>query len=139
MKLKRFDNKIIVRIDKGEEILESLLSVCRDHDVSLASIVGIGATNRATIGLFDVKAKRYHSQKLIGNYEIVSLCGNVCRMNDELYLHLHIAVCDDHQHCFGGHLNAAIVSATCECVIDCIDGAIERFFDEKTGLNLLKI
>lgn len=39
---------------------------------------------------------------------------------------------------FGGHLNKAIVSATCEMVIDIIDGTVDRYFDEEIGLNLFK-
>ena len=39
---------------------------------------------------------------------------------------------------FGGHLNRAIVSATCEMIISTIDGKVDRIFDESTGLNLFK-
>lgn len=37
---------------------------------------------------------------------------------------------------FGGHLNRAIVSATCEMIIDVIDGTVDRIHDEETGLNI---
>jgi len=138
MKAKKINDKIIVRIDKGEEIIESLTRVCKDYDVKAGSMRGIGATNKVTIGLFDVDKKKYFSKELTGNYEIAPLVGNISRMNNEPYLHVHINVCDEHHHSFGGHLNAAIVSATCEIIIDCIDEDIIREFDEETGLNLLK-
>lgn len=139
MDIKKFGNKIIVRIDPGEEILETLLHVCKEHDVRLGSIMGIGATNKASIGLFDIASKMYHKKEFVGTYEITSLCGNVTRMNDEPYLHIHITLCDDRHRSFGGHLNTAIVSATCECIIDSIEGVIERFTDKETGLNLVKL
>ena len=40
--------------------------------------------------------------------------------------------------CHAGHLNAAVVSATCELVIDVIDGEVGREFSDEIGLNLFK-
>ena len=37
---------------------------------------------------------------------------------------------------FGGHLNSATVSATCEMVIRVLDGTVERRLDPEIGLNL---
>ena len=39
---------------------------------------------------------------------------------------------------FGGHLNSAVVSATCVMVITVIDGKVDRVYDEETGLNVFK-
>ena len=39
---------------------------------------------------------------------------------------------------FGGHLNSAVVSATCELVLQVIDGQVERVFDPEIGLNLFQ-
>jgi uncharacterized protein len=139
MKVKRVDNKLIVRIDRGEEIVESIMKVSKTYSVSLGSVIGIGATNKVTIGLYDVNSKEYHSKEFTGNYEIAPLVGNISMMNNEPYLHLHINVCDEKHHSYGGHLNSALISATCEVIIDVMNGNIERKVDEETGLNLLHI
>jgi len=139
MKSKRFENKFILRLDKGEEIVEMLKQFCRNNDIKLGTVSGIGATNKAVVGLFDVETKRYHSKELVGNHEIASLYGNISTMNGEIYLHIHVNLCNSKHNSFGGHLNSAIVSATFEAVIDIIDGEIDRKFSDEIGLNLYEI
>ena len=46
---------------------------------------------------------------------------------------------NDKGEVFGGHLNRAMVSATCEMVVTVIDGEIDRYADPDVGLNLLKL
>lgn len=139
MDYKRFDNKVVVRIDKGEEIVETLKQVCKKLDIKGGTITGIGATDKATIGLFDTKTKEYHSTELTGDHEIAPLYGNITTMKGKPYLHLHANFCNNENKSFGGHLNSAVVSATFEGVIDIIDGEIDREFDENIGLNLIKV
>lgn len=50
-------------------------------------------------------------------FEIVSLTGTINTMDEEFYCHLHMSAGDDKGHVFGGHLNRALVSATCEMII----------------------
>ncbi len=57
-------------------------------------------------------------------------------MDGEFYTHLHMSAGNDKGEVFGGHLNRAVVSATCEMVIHVIDGSVDRTFDEETGLNV---
>ena len=137
MKFKKIGSKWIVRIDKGEEIVETLKQFCKENKIKLGTISGIGATDRVTIGLFETKNKQYHSQELIGDYEITNLSGNISTMNDEIYLHLHINLADSKYNAYGGHLNSAIISGTGEIVIEEIEGEIERGLNEEVGLNLL--
>ena len=137
MKFKKFGNKWVTRIDKGEEIVQTLKEFCQENKIKLGSISGIGAANKVTIGLFDTKAKEYYSQELIGDYEITNLSGNISTMNKEVYLHLHITLADKNQQAFGGHLSSAIISGTGEIIVEEIDGEVERGFNEEVGLNLL--
>lgn len=139
MKYKRFGNKVIFRIDSGEEIIKSLKKICKNLNIKLGTIGGIGATDKVTIGLYDVKAKQYHLKEFIDDYEIASLYGNITMMGDKIYLHLHANVCNQQCKSFGGHLDSAIVSATFEGIIDIIDAEIKRVFEKKIGLNLMDI
>jgi len=137
MKYKKFGNKWVVRIDKGEEVIQILKKICEDNKIKLGSLSGIGATDRVTVGLFNTKSKQYQSKELIGDYEITNLSGNISTMNKEVYLHLHITLADENQQAFGGHLSSAIISGTGEIIVEEIEGEIERVFNEEVGLNLL--
>jgi len=138
MKARASGNHWILRIDKGEEIVETLAQFCREKGIRLGTVSGIGAAGRTTIGLFETRTKEYVRKEMVGDHEITSLTGNISRMNDEVYLHLHINLSDPDCHTFGGHLNSAVVSATCEVVICVLDGEVNREFSEEIGLNLYK-
>lgn len=138
MQFKRFKNKILIRIDKGEELVETLKKFCIEQKITLGEIRGIGAANKIKIGLFKTASKKYFPKEFIGDYEITPLYGNISTMNGEIYLHLHINIADAHQNSFGGHLNSAMISATFEGVIDIIDGQVDRELNDDVGLNLLK-
>jgi len=137
MKFKKFGNKWIVRIDKGEEVIQTIKKVCEDNKIKLGSISGIGAADRVTIGLFNTKSKQYQSQELIGDHEITNLSGNISTMNGEIYLHLHIGLSDSKYNAYGGHLTSAVISGTGEIVIEEIKNIVKREFNEEVGLNLL--
>ena len=138
MDYKRFDNAIVLRVDRGEEILEQLKAVCLKENVKLASVSGIGAINDLTSGVWDVERKEYFSNHFTGVYEVANLVGTITTMNGEYYAHIHISAGDSQGHMVGGHLNRAVVSATSEIVLHLIDGTVEREFDPSVGLNLLK-
>ena len=138
MEYRNFNNTIIARIDKGEEILDKIKEIALKEKIALANINALGATNNFTVSEFNTSEKKYYSNNFEGDFEIVSLTGTINTMNDEFYTHIHMSAGNDKGQVFGGHLNKAIVSTTCELVINIIDGKVDREFDENIGLNLFK-
>ena len=138
MEYRKFNNTIVARIDKGEEILEKIKEITLKENIKLANINALGATNDFTVGVFKGDEKKYYSNTFKGNFEIVSLTGTINTMNDDFYAHLHMSAGNDKGEVFGGHLNRAIVSATCEMIINIIDGKVDRYHEDEIGLNLFK-
>ena len=139
MEYKRQGNTVIVRVDKGEDIIKELLSLSEKENILFASISGLGAVNDIELGIFDTSAKKYHSKRLIGDFEITSLVGSLSRKEDKPYIHVHMSVGNVlTNEFFGGHLNKAIVGATAEIVLNVVEIVVEREFVEEIGLNLFK-
>ncbi len=138
MEYRRFGDTLVIRIDKGEEIIQSLRLAAEKEQVRLAVVEALGAVDDFTVGVFDTVEKQYHANHFSGAYEIVSLTGTVTTQDGKFYAHLHMSAGDREGKVFGGHLNSATVSATCEMVVRALDGEVERQFDEKVGLNLFR-
>ena len=146
MEYRRFGDKLVVRLDRGEEVCAKLLELAQAEDIRLASVSGIGASGDVTLGVFNPRIKEYKSVHYEGDYEIASLTGNLSRKDGEPYLHLHAVIGNPtdkfewHHNpsgvTYSGHLSAAVISATCELVIDVIDGEAGRKFSDEIGLNL---
>ena len=138
MDYRRFGSHIVARFDRGEEILESLKALALKENVRLASVSALGAVDDFTVGVYRVGEKKYYANHFEGAFEIVSLTGTISTMNGEYYAHLHMSAGNEAGQVFGGHLNRAVVSATCEMVVQISEGQVERAFDEASGLNLFR-
>ncbi len=138
MEYRVFGKTVVARIDRGEEILDKLHELAEKEHIKLASVQALGATNDFTVGVFNTETRQYAANRFTGSFEIVSLVGTVNTMGRQFYAHLHMSAGNEKGEVFGGHLNRAVVSATCEMVLHLIDGTVDRRFDADTGLNLFR-
>ena len=117
MEFRKFGDTYVVRLDRGEEIIASLTELCAKENIVLGSIEGLGAADHVVVGLYNVGKKEYHKTEFNGPMEITALTGNVSRKDGEVYLHIHINLCDEQMRLLGGHLNECRISATCELFV----------------------
>ena len=139
MKFRQEGNLIILRLDRGEKILGTIMAICRSLNVSCGIISGLGAVSSCTMGVYDVEEKKYYQNEFKGAFEVTNLTGNVTTKDGECYLHLHITLGDDKGHAFGGHPNEAIISVTAEIFIQTFPLEVDRKVDEAIGLNVLAL
>ena len=139
MKYKRFDDTIVLRLEAGEDINGSLMSLAQKEKITLASVSGIGATDDFTVGVFDIESKDYNKKHYTGNHEITSLTGNITEMNGAPYVHLHITCAGKDGNIVGGHLLSARISLTAEIIIQTVGGTVDRARDEEMKINVLEL
>ena len=136
MQYKRFGNTCMVRIDLGEDIVESLKKLREDEQIRLGRVEAIGATDHAVIGVYDLAKKEYYPEKIDGFMEIASLNGNITAMDGKPYIHLHTVLADQQHVIHGGHVLEMRVGATCEMFVTVLEGEVTRQKEEAIGINL---
>ena len=138
MEFKKFDSTFVLRLNRGEEIIQTIIDFCEKEKVFLGEISGIGSASSVEIGSYDVVKKEYFNKTITETLEITALTGNITTMNDKPYIHCHITVGDTDFRAFAGHLKSGIVSGTCEIIIKEVNGKVERKKSEEIGLNLFE-
>ena len=52
MEYKRFGSRMVLRIDRGEEVLTQLRRAAEQEGIRLAAVSGLGAVGDFTVGVF---------------------------------------------------------------------------------------
>ena len=135
MEYKRSGNTLIMRLDRGDEITESLIEIAKREKIKAGHFSAIGASDSLEIGVFDPKTKEYSVKKIEKDCKIASLVGNFSTMQDKEYVHAHIVVASKDLKTVGGHLIKGIISLTCEIFITVLDCELNRKRNEDVGIN----
>ena len=138
MQYKRYENKIALRLDPGDEVCESIKTVAATENIRAGVVSGIGGADRIVVGVFDTEKKDYDEFEYTGTQEITSLVGNITYMDDEPLVHLHITAAGEGAKLIGGHLLAAYISLTGEIFIDVLDGEIGKTRNEELGIKEMR-
>ncbi len=136
MQYRVFGDTYVVRLQRGEEVLACLRELCEKESISLGTVSAIGAVNHVVVGVYRVDEQKYVANTFDGVMELTSLMGNITEKDGEPYLHLHATFGDLAGKVIGGHLNEAVVSATCELFVRKVEGHVGRRLDPETGLNI---
>ena len=139
MQFAKLGDNYLVRLERGEEVVELLTSFVREKEIKAGLVSGIGAVSDITLGYFDPTTRDYHKEMLPGSWEVANIAGNVAVLDGEEMLHLHATIADNDHNGKAGHLFSAQVSVTLEVVIMPFPGMVERKMDESIGLNLLDL
>lgn len=138
MDYRKTNSAVLIRMDRGDEIIGCILDICKKEGILSATFSGIGGCCEAQIQTFLPETNTFESQTLRGMLELVSLTGNIIQDDQkELYHHTHAVFSykDGKRHCVaGGHIKSITVSYTAEIELRPVAGGIiNRKFDPETG------
>lgn len=140
MKYTKLDDKsILLVLESGDLISKSLTNFCKKLRITSASFQGIGAVKQVELCYYDIDQLKYLVKAFNGNYELMSLTGNVASLDDQPIIHSHVVLSDSNFKTFGGHLKEAIVTVTCEITINLHDNNIIRIYNPKSDLSLIRL
>ena len=87
MQYRRSGNQVLIRVDRDEEILESIRAVCASEKIYGASFTGIGACGKAIVSSYIPEANDFTNHEASGLLELISLNGNISLENDAPFEH----------------------------------------------------
>ncbi|AOW80439.1 hypothetical protein HTSR_1262 [Halodesulfurarchaeum formicicum] len=126
---------MVVLLEPGDEVLESLATVRDAADVTGGFFTGIGAVDRATLGHYDTDTEEYTEETFEGQFEVTAFSGNVGP--DKIHAHIQLAKRDFST--IGGHCSGARVSGTFEILLVPSGTTLEHELDERTGLDVFDL
>ena len=138
MDYRTYGEACYVRIDRGEEIIASVLDVCRKEGFGSVTFSGIGGCSDAEIQTFIPEEGAFETRHLHGMLELVSFIGNVISDEaGELHIHAHASFAHkegDEHRISAGHVKSITVSYTAENELrPIVGGCIKMKHDPETG------
>ena len=128
MDYRKFGESYYIRMDRDDEVVSTILDVCRREGVRSATFSGIGGCKDAVIQVFDPERGQFNAKRVETLLELVSLTGNVISGDDgSLSYHAHALFAYDEggvQRVLAGHLKSTTVLYTAEIELRPVVGGV---------------
>jgi uncharacterized protein len=129
----------LLKLEPGDEIIETLVGFLKKHRVRSGFLTAIGAGEDLTLGCFDLNTKTYHKRTFKGDHEIAALVGNTGWDGENPICHIHAVISSPKFATFAGHLFSGRVTVTCEVALVPGTRRISRKVEPFCGLKLLAL
>lgn len=115
MKWNTDGERIFLRIDPDEPLVESLIHLSTSLNLNSAAIIsGVGMLNAVKLGFFEVELDDYKTTELKGVYDLDSIIGNIVNRDGVPAAHVHVIFNDPSHKTYSGHLIEAYCHITME-------------------------
>ncbi len=138
MEVRNQGSAYVLVLEIGEQVINELTVFAGKRNITSASISGIGALRDFELGYYYLDRKEYGRRKFTEIAELISCSGNLAIREGNPFAHLHALLGKDDFSVIGGHLFEGTVAVTAEFVLTPFPEQMQRDYDERTGLYLLK-
>lgn len=139
MQYKRFGTTYVIRLEREDEIIDSLKTLVEKEKIRGGFFYGLGAVKNVSLGYFDVEKKEYKEKSFEQEFELTSMVGDMAYSGEKIIVHAHVTLAGEDFKVVAGHLNKATVTATTEIVFNPVEGKLSKKTDPITGLNLMDL
>lgn len=130
----------LVRLQKGEKLIESLTKLAKEENLPSCWLNAIGAASSVELGYYNLEKQEYQWHELNELMEITGLQGNLTFNRDQPNFHLHGTFSKRDLSVVGGHVKDLVVAGTCEVLLHkWYADKLTRSKDDEVGLNLLNL
>ena len=143
MDYRKFGETYYIRMDRGDEIVQTILDICEKEQIKSAFFTGIGGCSDVEMQVFIPERGEFETERVEGTLELVNITGDL--MSDEngkLYHHTHAlyTYIENGEHkSVSGHLKSSMVLYTAEIELrPVLGGVIGRKYDPVTGTGFWK-
>lgn len=128
----------LIRMDKGEEVVESLRSFCKEHKITSGVFSGIGGVINASIGNYNSALHQYMTKTYKNMLEVGHFNGNISIQDydDKVAIHAHMTGSNDTDGVVVGHLFGALVEVTMEIHLRSFPEKMIRKLDPETEYRI---
>jgi predicted DNA-binding protein with PD1-like motif len=141
MQVRDTETGFLIKLERGEKVLESLHDFCARRGIQGGFLWGLGAVKNATLGYYDLGKREYFFKTFAEDREVASMQGNIALVDGKPMIHLHavLSAMTDKLDCVGAHIKEAEVAVTLEVYLTPFNVPLARAYDEGTGLKLLDL
>lgn len=101
MEVARKDQFVMIKLDHGEDILESIAQTIKEERSTLLVVTGLGMISDFELGYFDQGS--YVKRTFSEPHELLALQGSISTEGSSR-IHIHATVANREHEAFGGHL-----------------------------------
>ena len=131
--------KYVIRLESGDDILQSLRQFATAKRLSAGLLEGIGSLSKVKLGHYDFKTRKYSYETFEDDLEILTLSGNIASMNRQPIPHAHVTLGRRDFSVIGGHLDEGSSANMVEIGILKLPGKLVKAKDDEIGLNVLQL